>query len=84
MHLSSKIFQHLGHFSPFALNTSIFISVFSDKTFSALEVIKYSAKSKFFNNSNLFLLTLNLTSASRLDPISLDDLFPLLQYLLLV
>ena len=26
-------------------------------------------------NSNLFLLTLNLTSASRLDPISLDDLF---------
>ena len=29
---------------------------------------------KAINNSNLFLFTLNLTSASKLDPISFDDL----------
>ena len=32
-------------------------------------------KSKLLNNSNFFLFTFNFTSASKLDPISLEDLF---------
>ena len=75
MQVCSEIFQHLGHLSPLALLTSIFISSLLVRTFSALDVIRYSAKSKFFNNSNLFLFTVNLTSASKLEPISFDDRF---------
>ncbi len=47
----------------------------SDKIISALDVIRYSAKSKFFKSSNLLLFTVNFTEASKLDPISLVDLF---------
>jgi hypothetical protein len=57
------------------LFTSILISLLSDNIDSALEVMKYSAKFRFFNNSKLFLFTANLISASKLDPISLLDLF---------
>ena len=75
VHLFSNIFQHLSHFFPLALLTSIFISSFSDNFFSALETIKYSAKSISLSNSNFSLLILNLISASKLEPISLLVLF---------
>ena len=61
---------------PFVFLTSIFIffwlSIF---IFSALEVIKYSAKSKPSSRSKFSLFTDIFISASKLDPISLLVLF---------
>ena len=56
MQLCSKIFQHLGHLFPLALLTSTIVFSCSDNIFSALDVIKYSAKSKLFNNSYFIIL----------------------------
>ena len=75
MQLCSKIFQHLGHLFPLALLTSTIVFSCSDNIFSALDVIKYSAKSKLFNNSYFILFTFNFISASKLDPIYLEVLF---------
>ena len=75
-HLLSKIFQHLGHLIPLAFVTSMFnSSLFLPLTFSALEVIKYSAKSISSNNLKFFSLVIIFNSASKLEPISLLDLF---------
>ena len=60
------------------------ISSLSEIIFSALEVIKYSARFNPSSNSNLSLFTFNLIFASKLDPISLFALLASMAILHLV
>ena len=69
------IFQHTGHLFPSALFVSTKISSELFSWISTDEVMQSSDKSIPFIICNLFLSTLTISAASRLDPILLLILF---------
>ena len=72
---SILIFQHTGHLLPLAFVVSTIILVSKFSVIEALEVMHNSEKSVFFEISRYSLFNFIIIFASKLDPISLEDLF---------